>query len=75
MVIALIDSEIGGRQVSHDLLQVVLEHFFLIKEENDILDIAQIVYRYAKLATPQDTWEILLVQHQKQGKVQFGPQM
>jgi len=75
LVIVLIDSENGGRQVSHDLLQVVLEHFFQLKEESEILDTAKIVCRYAELATPQDTWEILLSLVQKQMKVQFGPQM
>jgi len=65
LVIALINSESGDRHVSHDLLQVVLEHFFQIKEENELLDIAQIVYRYVELATPQDAWEILLPLIQK----------
>ena len=65
LALALITSESGDRHVSHDLLQVVLEHFFQIKEENELLDIAQIVYRYVELATPQDAWEILLPLIQK----------
>ena len=70
LVIALIDSEDGDRHTSHDLLQVVLEHFFQLKEEEEISDIAQIVCRYAELAAPQDAWEIYLPLVLKQPKVQ-----
>lgn len=46
--------------VNHDLLQVILEHFFQTKEESEIIDIAQIVYKFVSLALPQDTMDLLL---------------
>jgi hypothetical protein len=53
-VLLLVDS------VNKDVLQVVLEHFFSLKEESDVQDITQAVYKYVQKALPADTWEIVL---------------
>ena len=57
--------------MSHDLLQVVLDHFFQTKEESEIVDIAAIVYKFVSLALPQDTMDLLLPLLQKQPRVAF----
>jgi len=61
--------------VSHDLLQVVLEHFFQTKEGTEVADIAQTVYKFVALALPQDTMDLLIPLLEKQPKVQFPRQV
>ena len=70
-IYALIISDEKQDHVNHDLLQVILEHFFQTKEESEIIDIAEIVYKFVSLALPQDTLDLLLPLLQKQPRVAF----
>ena len=71
----LIISDEKEDHVNHDLLQVILEHFFQTKEESEIIDIAEIVYKFVSLALPQDTMDLLLPLLQKQPRVAFPQQV
>jgi hypothetical protein len=46
--------------VNKEIQQVVLEHFFSLKEENEVQDITQTVYKFCEKGLSQDTWEIIL---------------
>jgi hypothetical protein len=46
--------------MSHDLLQVILEHFLTLKEEMEVISIAPLIYKLILLALPQDTMDIVL---------------
>ena len=75
-VFELINSQAeGDRHVSHDLLQVVLEHFFQTTEAAEVEAIAQVVYKFVSLALPQDTMDLLMPLLEKQPKVQFPQQI
>lgn len=54
---------------------MILDHFFQTKEESEIVDIAEIVYKFVSLALPQDTMDLLLPLLQKQPRVAFPQQV
>ena len=75
-IYALVNAEgEKDRHVSHDLLQVVLDHFLQTKEEAEVADIAQIVYKFVSLALPQDTMDLLMPLLEEQPRVQFPQQI
>jgi hypothetical protein len=60
-VYALIaDTKGGVARVSREVLQVVLDHVFSIKEEADMQDVATLTYSFVKLAELQEVREVLL---------------
>lgn len=73
-VYALITAQAGEVHVSREVLQVVLEHCFSVKEEADVKGIASIVYSLVKLAEPQDVKEVLIPLIQKSPRIHLGQQ-
>ena len=73
-VYALITAQAGEVHVSREVLQVVLEHCFSVKEEADMAGVASTVYSLVKLAEPQDVKEVLIPLIQKSPRIHLGQQ-
>jgi hypothetical protein len=71
-VYALITAKDGEGHASREVLQVVLEHCFSLKEEADVQEIAPIVNDLVKLSEPQDVKEILIPLVQKAPRMHLG---
>jgi len=59
-ILHIIHALVTKDSMSHELLQVVLEHFFSAKELSDVEDIGKIVNHLVKLALPQDVMDLLV---------------
>jgi len=68
----LVTSDLGYQEVSRELLQVALEHYYQLKEEAEVQELVGIVCKFAEMAEPLDCKDILLPLIQKQPKIAFG---
>ena len=71
----LVSSDQGNQDVSRELLQVTLEHFYQLKEAAEIAELVELVCKFGEMAEPLDCKEVLLPLIQKQPKVVFGSQV
>jgi hypothetical protein len=71
----LVTSDQGNQEVSRELLQVALEHFYQLKEAPDVGELVSLVCKFAEMAEPLDCKDVLLPLIQKQPKIVFGPQV
>lgn len=71
-MVAIVSSQTGkDREVSPDLLQVVVEHFLQLKEESEVADIAGSVCKLVSLAQPEARLVQLLPILERQPKLAF----
>lgn len=56
----LVTSDQGNQEVSRELLQVALEHFYQLREAADAGELVDLVCKFAEMAEPLDCKDVLL---------------